>query len=192
MKVGYARVSTQDQNLQAQIDALINAGVDKRAIYAEKITGTRKNRPQLDKLIDELQSGDTVVILDITRLSRSTSDLFQIINAIKEKGATVKSVRDTWLDTTDDNPYGNFLLSVMGGLAQLERDLIATRTKEGLEVARRMGRKGGRPNKTNELNDLVYTLYTQNYTIKDIQKHTGLSRTSIYRCINSKKSELIE
>lgn len=159
MLVGYARVSTEQQNLDRQIDMLVKFGVDKRNIYKEKITGTKANREQLNKMIDELQEGDVVIIADLTRVSRSTKDLLKIVDNIKSKGASIKSLKDTWLDTTNDNPYNNFLLTVMSGLSQLERDLISTRTKEGLASAKARGREGGRPNKRNEKADIVEMLY---------------------------------
>ncbi|MDM0636853.1 recombinase family protein, partial [Clostridium perfringens] len=124
MLVGYARVSTEEQSLNRQIDMLVDYGVDKRNIYQEKISGMKSNREQLDKMIDELQEGDTVIITDLTRISRSTKDLLNIIDRIKAKGASIKSIKDTWLDTSSDNPYNSFLLTVMSGLSQLERDLI--------------------------------------------------------------------
>ncbi len=93
--------------------------------------GTKRNREQLNKMIDELQPGDIIVITDLTRISRNTKDLLDIIDKIKLKGSSIKSLKDTWLDTTTDNPYNDFLLTVMSGLSQLERDLISQRTKEG-------------------------------------------------------------
>ena len=185
MLVGYARVSTEEQCLDRQIDALVKAGVDKRNIYQEKITGTKRDRPALKMMLDELQPGDIVVIPDLTRLGRSTKDLLDIIQIIKEKKAYIKSIKDTWLDTTDNNPYNNFLLVVMSGLAQLERDLIVQRTKEGLAAAKARGRKGGRPNKRNDKADVVKMLYEKGYKIKDIIEKTGLSRATIYRILNN-------
>lgn len=183
MLVGYARVSTEEQCLDRQIDALVKSGVDKRNIYQEKITGTKRDRPALKMMLDELQPGDIVVIPDLTRLGRSTKDLLDIIQIIKEKKAYIKSIKDTWLDTTDNNPYNNFLLVVMSGLAQLERDLIVQRTKEGLAAAKARGRKGGRPNKRNDKADVVKMLYEKGYRIKDIVDKTGLSRATIYRIL---------
>ena len=183
MKYGYARVSTEQQNLDRQIDMLVKFGVDKRNIYKEKITGTKANREQLNKMIDELQEGDVVIIADLTRVSRSTKDLLKIVDNIKSKGASIKSLKDTWLDTTNDNPYNNFLLTVMSGLSQLERDLISTRTKEGLASAKARGREGGRPNKRNEKADVVEMLYKEGYKITDIAKKTELSRATIYRIL---------
>lgn len=187
MLVGYARVSTEQQNLDRQIDMIISYGVDKRNIYKEKITGIKSNREQLNKMIDELQEGDVVIIADLTRISRSTKDLLNIVDNIKSKGASIKSLKDTWLDTTTDNPYNDFLLTVMSGLSQLERDLISARTKEGLASAKARGREGGRPNKRNEKADVVEMLYKDGYKITDIVKKTDLSRASVYRILNDIK-----
>lgn len=181
--IGYARVSTEGQNLDRQIDMLIDYGVRKRNIYQEKITGTKSDREQLNKMIEDLEEGDTVIITDLTRISRSTKDLLNIIDRIKEKGASIKSIKDTWLDTTSDNPYNSFLLTVMSGLSQLERDLISQRTKEGLKSAKARGRNGGRPKKRNSKADTVGLLYKEGYKIVDIVKQTGLSRATIYRTL---------
>ena len=184
MLIGYARVSTKDQKLDRQLDMLVNYGVDIRNIYKEKMTGTKADRVELNRMIDELQAGDTVVIADLSRVSRSTKDLLMIVDRIKDNGASIKSLKDTWLDTTTANPYNEFLLTVMAGMSQFERDLISARTKEGLIAAKARGRCGGRPSKRNEKAEVVQTLYNQGYKIVDIVKATNLSRTTIYRILN--------
>ncbi|RUR38049.1 recombinase family protein [Clostridium perfringens] len=183
MLIGYARVSTEEQNLDRQIDMLVKYGVDKRNIYKEKITGTKADREQLNNMLNDLQENDIVVIVDLTRVSRSTKDLLSIVDKIKSKGASIKSIKDTWLDTTSDNPYNSFLLTVMSGLSQLERDLISQRTKEGLESAKARGRNGGRPKKRNDKADTVSLLYKEGFKIVDIVKQTGLSRATVYRTL---------
>ena len=183
MLIGYARVSTEEQNLDRQIDALVKYGVDVRNIYQEKITGTKRDREQLNKMIDELQENDVVIVADLTRVSRSTKDLLDIVDRIKSKGAAIKSLKDTWLDTTSNNPYNSFLLTVMSGLSQLERDLISQRTKEGLESAKARGRNGGRPSKRNKKADLVKMMLDNDMKIVDIVKQTGLSRSTVNRLI---------
>lgn len=183
MLVGYARVSKVEQNLDRQIDMLVKYGVDKRNIYDEKITGTKADRHELNKMIDELEVGDTVVIADLTRVSRSTKDLLSIVDRIKDKGASIKSIKDTWLDTTSNNPYNEFLLTVMSGMAQLERDLISQRTKEGLASAKARGRNGGRPSQRNDKTDIVKMLYDKNYKITEIVEKTNLSRATVYRVL---------
>lgn len=183
MLVAYARVSTEEQNLDRQLDQLIQYGVDKRNIYMEKVTGTKREREQLNKMINELQEGDTVIISDLTRISRSTKDLLEIVSSIKDRGASIKSIKDTWLDTTSNNPYNDFLLTVMSGLSQLERDLISQRTKEGLASAKARGRNGGRPSKQNEKKDAVIALADSGMRIADIVKQTGLSRSTVNRIL---------
>ena len=184
---GYARVSTEEQNLDRQIDALISAGVLPENIYKEKISGTKRNRPELDRLLDVLSADDTIIISDLTRISRSSKDLLNIVDKIKEKKANIKSLKDDWLDTTSDNPYNNFLLSVMSGLSQLERDLISQRTKEGLKASRARGRYGGRPSGRRLKSDVVLALYNNNVRITDIAKSCEISRTTVWRIIKDSK-----
>lgn len=190
--LGYARVGTDGQNLDRQIDALTKAGVSKKHIYCEKMTGTKSDRPELNRLIHDLETGDTVIIADLTRISRSTKDLLEIVDKIKNKGAYIKSLKDTWLDTTSSNPYNDFLLTVMSGLSQLERDLISQRTKEGLVSAKARGRNGGRPSKQNEKAEMVMALYDSGMKIADIVRNTELSRSTVNRIVKnySKKAEM--
>lgn len=183
MQIGYARVSTEEQNLDRQIDALQQAGIDDRLIYKEKITGTKKDRPELQKMLNHLNEGDIVIITDLTRISRSTKDLLDIVEKVKNKGASIRSLKDTWLDTTSNNPYNEFLLTVMSGLSQLERDLISQRTKEGLASAKARGRNGGRPSKQNEKGAMVRALADSGMRIVDIVKQTGLSRSTVNRIL---------
>lgn len=183
--LGYARVSTNGQNLDSQTDALMAAGVRKKHLYCEKMTGTKTDRPELNRLVNDLETGDTVIITDLTRISRSTKDLLEIIDKIKSKGAYIKSLKDTWLDTTSNNPYNDFLLTVMSGLSQLERDLISQRTKEGLASAKARGRNGGRPSKQNEKAEMVMALYNNGMKIADIVRNTELSRSTINRIVKN-------
>lgn len=183
MLLGYARVSTEGQNLDRQIDCLIEAGVDERCIYKEKYTGTKKDRPELTKMLSELRAGDTIIIADLTRISRSTRDLLDIVGQIRGKGAEIRSLKDVWLDTTNSNPYSEFLLTVMSGLSQLERDLICQRTREGLASARARGRVGGRPSKQNAYAGAVHAMATGGMKISEIMKTTNLSRSTIQRIL---------
>ena len=187
MLIGYARVSTDSQNLDRQIDALMKEGVDERLLYQEKITGTKTDRPKLKEMLDDLHEGDVVLITDLTRISRSTKDLLDIVEKIKNKGASIRSLKDTWLDTTSNNPYNAFLLTVMSGLSQLERDLISQRTKEGLQSAKARGRNGGRPSKQNEKGEVVKALANSGMKIVDIVKETGLSRSTVNRILRENK-----
>lgn len=191
--LGYARVSTDGQNLDRQIDALMAAGVSRKHLYCEKMTGTKSDRPELNRLLADLEAEDTVIIADLTRISRSTKDLLDIVDKIKNKGAYIKSLKDTWLDTTSSNPYNDFLLTVMSGLSQLERDLISQRTKEGLASAKARGRNGGRPSKQNEKAEMVMALYDSGMKIADIVRNTELSRSTVNRIVkkHSNRAEVI-
>lgn len=185
MKIGYARVSTDGQSLDKQIDMLSAEGISKRCIYKEKMTGTSKERPELVRMLEEIENGDEVVICDLTRISRSTRDLLSIIDEIKEKGATIRSLKDTWLNTTSDNPYTGFLLTVMAGLSQLERDLVSVRTKESLKARRLRGKLLGRPaGGPRKKNEEIIKLFKQGMGPKDISSVLeNVSKRTIQRVL---------
>lgn len=140
MILGYARVSTEDQHLGAQLTALEAAGAGR--IFAEKISGSRAARPELERLIDQLRPGDVVVVTKYDRLSRSLQDLLGIVARIQAAGAGFRSLAED-IDTT--TPAGRLVFHVFASIAQFERERIAERTREGLAAARRRGRVGGRP-----------------------------------------------
>lgn len=189
MIFGYARVSTIEQNLDRQIDALKLAGAEE--IITEKMTGTKADRPKLNQLFDKLRTGDTILIADLTRLSRSTKDLFTLVEKIEQKGANIKSLKESWLDTT--TPQGKLMFTFMAGISQFERDLISQRTKEGLEAARARGRKGGRKEKLDDAKKkAIYNLYSQKETpIKDICDMFNISKPTLYKVVEE-VSEKIE
>lgn len=140
MIIGYARVSTDDQKLEAQTDALTEAGVER--VFADKITGSTRSRPQLDQMLDHLRQGDVVVVTKYDRLARSLRDLLDIVESIAEQGAGFRSLAED-IDTT--TPAGRLVFHVFASIAQFERERISERTKEGLQAARKRGRVGGRP-----------------------------------------------
>jgi len=140
MIIGYARVSTEDQNLDGQLDALKAAGADR--IFADKITGTARSRPELDRLLDQLRRGDVITVTKYDRLARSLRDLLDIVDTIQARGAGFRSLAED-IDTT--TPAGRLVFHVFASIAQFERERISERTKEGLEAARKRGRVGGRP-----------------------------------------------
>ena len=187
MLIGYARVSTDGQSLDRQIDQLVAYGVDKRNIYQEKQSG-KKERPELNRMIDELQENDVIVICDLTRVSRSTKDLLNTVERITGKGANIKSLKDVWLDTTSDNPYNTFLLTVMSALSQLEADLVSARVKEGLASAKKRGRVGGRPSKQNKHSEQVVAMSNGGMKISKIVETTGLSRSTVNRILKNYES----
>jgi DNA invertase Pin-like site-specific DNA recombinase len=138
---GYARVSTQDQDLAAQLEALKKAGASR--IHREKISGARSDRPELAKLMRTIGPGDTVIVTRLDRLARSTRDLLNVLADVAKAGGAFKSLADAWADTT--TPHGRLMLTVLGGLAEFERELIRARTGEGRKRAQANGVKFGRP-----------------------------------------------
>lgn len=139
--LGYARVSTVGQTLDAQLDQLRAAGCSR--VYREKASGTRADRRELAKLLKDLAAGDVVMVTRIDRLARSTFDLFGIVKRIVDTGAQFRSLAEPWADTTSST--GRLMLAVLGGLADVERDLIHTRTAEGRSRAKARGTHMGRP-----------------------------------------------
>lgn len=140
MIIGYARVSTDDQNLDTQTDALTAAGAEK--VFADKISGSKRARPELDRMLDQLRKGDVVTVTKYDRLARSLKDLLEIVETIRERGAGFRSLAED-IDTT--TPAGRLVFHVFASIAQFERERIAERTMEGLAAARKRGRVGGRP-----------------------------------------------
>lgn len=180
MIIGYARVSTADQHLDRQLDMLNGYGADK--IYSEKITGTRKERPELSRMLDELSEGDTVVVESLSRLGRSTKNLIELMELFNERGVNLVSLKES-IDTT--TPTGKLLFTLISAISQFERDCLAERTKEGLAAARARGRKGGRPPTSHTALERVRKLYeSKEYTISEITELTGISKSTLYRYIN--------
>ena len=143
MIVGYARVSARDQDFAGQVADLEAAGCVK--IYREKISGAKTDRPELGKLMRRLEEGDTVIVCRLDRLARSTRDLLNLLDRISERGATFRSLKDAWADTS--TMHGRLLITVLGGIAQFERELIRERTSEGRTRAMARGVRFGRPRK---------------------------------------------
>src|SRR6266403_1575157 len=138
---GYARVSTRDQNLAAQDAELMAAGCAK--VFKEKVSGAKTDRPELAKAISRLEEGDVLVVTRLDRLARSTRDLLNLLDELAKRGADFRSLKDSWADTT--TPHGKLMLTVLGGLAEFERELIRARTGEGRKRAKDRGVKFGRP-----------------------------------------------
>jgi len=174
---GYARVSTEEQNLDMQLDALQKFGVEK--IYKEKLTGTRRDRPQLEELMKVLRSGDKVVVYKLDRISRSTKHLIELSETFHDMDVHFVSIMDN-IDTS--TAMGKFFFRTMASIAELERDIISERTKSGLQAARSRGKKGGRPTKKEDKVEVAIKMYkSKDYSIKEITEMTGLSKTTLYR-----------
>ena len=190
MKIGYARVSTQDQDLSLQLDALHDAGCAE--IYQEKITGAKRERPQLQKMLEHLREGDVIVIWKLDRLARSLKDLVELVNQIQERGAALLSLNDQ-IDTT--TPQGKFTFHVFAALAEFERDIIRERTRAGLAAARARGRKGGRPKgltkKAEHTAIIAEKLYLDGgISIQEICEQLAISKGTLYNYLRHQGIEI--
>ena len=188
MLIGYARVSTQDQQLHLQLDDLNRAGCER--IFQEKVS-SGKVRPQLQLLVDSLRSGDTVVVWKLDRLGRSLKELITLINDFQQKGVGFRSLHDA-IDTT--TAQGRLVFNLFASLAEFERDLIRERTQAGLSAARSRGRLGGRPKglgkETLAKASAAQTLYeAKDKTAEEIGKLLGISRATVYRYIGYHPAE---
>lgn len=185
-KIGYIRVSSEGQNSARQKEQLNKLDLD--IIYEEVISGATMERKELQKLLSDLQPGDAIYITDLTRITRSTKDLFSLVEVIKKKKAFIVSLKDTWLNLTDVNPYSDFLLTVMAGVNQLERDLIRMRQKEGIALAKKEGKfKGRLPRYTDNHEGLQHALklYDEGeVSINKICELTKISKSTLYRTLN--------
>ena len=184
MKIGYARVSTQDQNLDRQRDQLRQDGCER--IYEEKESGARSDRPELVRMLDALREGDIVVVAELSRLGRSVRDLFTIVGRISNVGAEIKSLKEPWLDTT--TPHGRLLFTFFSGISEFERELIRQRTIEGLAAARTRGHKGGHPFLDAKRVDLALKMYdSKTCTVADITRATGVSKSALYSYLRARR-----
>jgi len=175
---GYARVSTNGQDLSAQDAELMAAGCAK--VFKEKISGTKTDRPELAKLIRRLEEGDVLVIVRLDRLARSTKDLLNVLDEIGKRGAGFRSLRDTWAGTT--TPHGRLMLTILGGLAEFERSLIVARTGEGRKRAKDRGVKFGRPRKlTPHQRQEALQRLAAGETQMDVARSFNLSSSTISR-----------
>lgn len=180
MLIGYARVSTDDQNLDLQIDALKKAGCER--IYTDKISGSKFERPEMNKMKESLRNGDVIVVWRLDRLGRSLRDLITLVNEFKEGGIGLKSLQDS-IDTSSAS--GELMFHLMGALAQFERTLICERTKAGLTAARARGRVGGRKYslKPSQTKELVVMYNSRQHTVDTLCDFFKISRPTLYKYI---------
>jgi DNA invertase Pin-like site-specific DNA recombinase len=179
MLVGYARVSTLDQNLDLQIDALKKAGCKK--IFEDKLGGSRAERPGLAKALEILREDDTLVVWKLDRLGRSVKNLVDLVADLHQQGVQFKSLTNA-IDT--GTPSGRFFFHVMASLAEMERELTIERTRAGLEVARQLGRKGGRKRQmTDSKIESAKKLLTSGVPPRDVAKNLGVSVPTLYRWV---------
>ncbi|WP_248548436.1 recombinase family protein [Paenibacillus odorifer] len=175
--IGYGRVSTLDQSLDLQTDALTKAGCIK--IFDEKVSGKNDDRPELAKALDYLREGDALVVYKLDRLARSTKKLIELSEVLEKRGIELISIRDN-IDTT--TAVGRAMFKMLAVIAELERDIISERTMAGLEAARARGRLGGRPRTDKKKLTQAIKLYvSKQYTLKEIVELTGVSKATLYR-----------
>lgn len=176
--IGYARVSTTDQKAELQIDALKAAGCQR--VFTDRASGALTSRPQLDRMLDHLREGDVVLVWRLDRLGRSLKNLIALVEDLADRGVGFRSLTES-IDTTTAN--GKLFFSIMGALAEFERELIRERTLAGLEAARARGRVGGRPSKmTPEKLRVAREMYdSKEHTVEAIAETVGVSRKTVYR-----------
>jgi DNA invertase Pin-like site-specific DNA recombinase len=179
MIFGYARVSTREQNLNLQTDALKKAGCER--IFQEKVSGRSPNRPELLKLLEQIRPGDTLIAFSVDRLGRTTRELIILLNDFKEKGIAFKSLSEGIFDTS--SPMGEAIFQIIAILKAMEVNVLRERTIKGLEAAKARGLNGGRPEGSynKKKASAVVTLYKQKETIDFIEETQNISRSTIYR-----------
>lgn len=177
MRIGYARVSTEDQNLELQTQALSKAGCER--VFTDKMSGSRNDRPGLKEALSHLRKDDTLVVWKLDRLGRGVKGLVDLVTDLEAQGVHFQSVTDQ-IDTS--TPAGRFFFHVMASLAQMERELIVERTRAGLAAARRQGRVGGRKRLMTESKiEAARQLLTSGALPKDVAKNLGISIPTLYR-----------
>jgi DNA invertase Pin-like site-specific DNA recombinase len=181
MKLGYARVSTEDQRLDLQRARLKKAGCGR--LFEEKISGAARQRPALERLLQELRADDILVVSRLDRLARSTAELLRIAEVIREKDAGLQSPEEPWADTT--TPAGRMVLTMFAGVAEFERALIRHRTDEGRQAAICRGVSFGRPQKLRpDQKALVVSLVREGRSISEVARTFNVHPATIHRCLN--------
>lgn len=179
MLIGYARVSTQDQHLDLQRGALANAGCQK--VFEDKTSGSRDERPGLNKTLEVLREGDTLVVWKLDRLGRSVKRLVDLISSLAKQNIHFKSLTDS-IDTS--TPSGRFFFHVMASLAEMERELTVERTRAGLEMAKKLGRRGGRKRlMTDSKIESAKKLLASGVPPRDVAGNLGVSIPTLYRWV---------
>ena len=180
MKIGYARVSTEDQRLALQLDVLKNAGCTR--IFREKVSGAFRDRPELNRMLDQLRGGDVVAVWKLDRLARSTRNLLEIVGTIGNAGARFQSISEPWADTTTH--AGKMIMTIFAGIAEFERDLIRERTGAGRADAKKRGVRFGRPKKMNEQQRvLANRLIKEGKSVSEVARTFSVHPATLYRIL---------
>lgn len=182
MLIGYARVSTDDQHLDHQRNTLRTAGCQR--IYEEKISGTKRIRPELTKALDHIREGDVLVVTRLDRLARSTRDLLEFSEILNRSGVGLRSLEEPWADTT--SPSGKMVLTVFAGIAEFERSLIIDRTRAGRHAAQKRGVRFGRPPKlSQEQVDLAQRLLAEKQSVRAAARMLNCHHATLYRALKN-------
>ena len=184
MLIGYARVSTTEQHLDLQRDALRKAGVAPKDLYTDTVTGVKAERPGLQAALSHLREGDTFIVWRLDRLGRSLKHLIETVTKLKEQGVAFKSLTEN-IDTA--TATGTLVFQIFGALAEFERNLITERTIAGLEAARARGRTGGRPRRNPNSNRVAFAkrlYHDQRLSVPDILKTLNISKATLYRWLD--------
>jgi len=184
--IGYARVSTAEQNLDLQLDALAKAGCER--VFKDRQSGAVVRRPGLDEALSHMRSTDTLVVWKLDRLGRTVRQLVSFVEDLQTNGVALKSLTDG-IDTT--TPAGRFFFHVMAALAEMERDLLRERTRAGLEAAKARGREGGRPPKLSDeqLAHAEHLMTDPKVSHASIARSLGINRSTLYRTLARKASQ---
>lgn len=188
MKYGYARVSTEEQCLDRQVDQLRKIGIDEENIYKEKMSGTKSNRPKLKALISVVEEGDVVYIESLNRLGRSSADLISLMQTFNDMNVTLISLKEN-LDFS--SAAGKMIAQFLAILAEFERNCIVERVNEGLAAARARGRIGGRPATPEKTLDKALKMYDlHNLTVSEICRACGISRPTLYKALRERENKI--
>lgn len=186
VKIGYARVSTKEQNLDSQIDVLKAYGCER--IFSEKVSGRKYKRTELDNCLDYMRDGDTLVITKLDRLGRTTKQLIELSLYLDNENINLQIID---MDISTKDAMGKMFFTMMSAFAELEANLLSERTKKGLDSARARGRVGGRPAISDQKKEMIKSLYnSRNYSGEEITKMVGVSRSTIYKVINESKNSI--
>lgn len=186
MLIGYARVSTHDQNLDLQLDALLKAGCDPKHLYTDTTSGAKTERKGLEDALSHLRPGDTLVVWRLDRLGRTLKQLIELVNGFNANGIGFRSLQEN-IDTTTSG--GKLVFHIFGALAEFEREVIRERTNAGLKAARARGRLGGRPKALDaKKTALAKSLYeSREHSIQDMCEMLGVSRATLYKYVRKNK-----
>jgi len=186
MKVGYVRVSTVGQNTARQEIAMDHLGIEK--IFIDKVSGKDKERPELKKMIEFVRDGDMVIVESISRFARNVKDLLDLVSILEQKKVSFVSIKEN-IDTSTS--MGKFLLTVFGAIAQLERDSILERQREGIEIAKSKGKYAGRkPKSIDNFNEIYESWINNEITVTSASQLLGISRSTFYRKANIHEKEI--